>query len=210
VSTSVGPTGGTVQASGVTLHVPEGAVSQPVTITVATATDTAAPPAYDAFSPIFQFSPDGLVFQKPITVDITITASVGSAMNIVWSTAEGGYEDLPSTTNGNVMSASVSHFSRGFIGHKKQPSSDGVDAGGGSDAAHGGTDGASDGSSTITDASTCGMGGGSCDAGSQCCSGACNGGTCGFCGTLHMNCALQLPCCPGYSCLNALCVAAGG
>jgi hypothetical protein len=205
-SASVGPSGGSVQASGVTLTVPEGALAEPTTITVVEA-DTTAPTNYDTFSPIFQFSPDGLVFQKPVTVEITITASLGTPMNIVWSNLSGGYEDLTSTTNGSVMSASVTHFSHGFIGHKKDASSDGPDAAGGGD----------DGSPTESgpsDALTCHGNGGSCDAGTQCCSGSCNGGTCGapdagLCMNLHQNCTVDLPCCAGYVCLNAVCAAGG-
>jgi hypothetical protein len=199
-ATTIGPSGGSVQGSGVTLHIPEGAVKDPVTITVAAADSTTAPDGYVALSPIYQFSPDGLVFEKPAVVEIELVGDA-TGSTIVWSSGT-SVEDLPSTTGAGVMTASVMHFSRGFIGsHTGSPLGDTKDAS--NDVSRDSNDGA------ITDASTCHPSGGSCDAGSQCCSGSCNGGMCGNLpdGLCHQNlqsCDAGAQCCSG-SCIQGSC-----
>jgi hypothetical protein len=210
---SVGPTGGTVQGSGVTLRVPEGAVSQTVTISIAPAAQGSAPIGYTALSPVFVFSPDGLQFAKPATVEIGVTSSDGTTPVIVWESSTGSIDELPTTANGAVLTASVMHFSQGFAGHRASgaPTND-EDAtpSGGDDASSDGS-GGGDSGHPITDASTCNQNGGSCDAGSQCCSGSCNGGTCGaanpaLCGQQY--CPTNLVCCTGV-CRVAPCPSGG-
>jgi hypothetical protein len=189
-----------VSGSGVRLIVPEGAVTNDVTISVASS-DVAPPDGYIAVSPIYTFSPDGLVFTKPVVVEITL-GDDGLGSNIVWSSGS-GVEDLPSTISGTFMTANVMHFSRGFIGHRThgQP----IDDAGGDDAS------ISDGPSDSSDGSTCHAGGGSCDAGTQCCSGVCStGGTCtAACKGTAVACDAGTQCCSGV-CGAGMCTAAAG
>src|SRR5262245_29895570 len=110
-SATVGSTGGVVEGAGVRLTVPEGAIEQGVTIAIAVGTPDVAPPdGYVAVSPIYVFTPDGLVFQKPVTIEIPLPDGIGATDAIVWSSDKGGVEDLPSAIGPRVMTASVVHF----------------------------------------------------------------------------------------------------
>lgn len=152
---TIGAAGGTVSSGGVTLTIPAGALAAdtPIAITQGGAT---IPPEYTALSPMFTFSPDGTHFLVPVTVTFTMT-SQGSAPTIEWSNASGGYDPLPTTVSGAIASASIDHFSHGFVGERRGPpdagaadSSAGTDASGG-DAA---VDAASD--AAVSDASDAG------------------------------------------------------
>ncbi len=199
-SASVDTTGGVVEGAGVRLVVPAGAVQGNVTISIAVAPPNTAPPdGYVALSPIYVFSPNGLVFQKPVTVEIPLPSGVGSTDSIVWSSDSAGVEILASSTGAGVMTANVMHFSEGFIGHPTHavPPND-QDSGSGSDASDGGA-----GDGAIDDGSTCHAEGGTCDAGSQCCSGSCNVGTCLSCKPLGASCSSNTDCCSGGCSLTA-------
>ncbi len=113
---ALGAAGGAVTSSSgaVKLDVPAGALHDSQQISV-TPLSTAAPPGFTAQSPIYKFGPDGLVFDKPITVSIAFTATAKTPA-IFWSNASGGYDQMPTTVANGVAQAQVAHFSSGFVG----------------------------------------------------------------------------------------------
>ena len=111
----IGPEGGTVEGDGVELTIPAGALDEEVEIAVAE-TDAEAPDGFEAMSPVFEFTPDGLTFAEPIEVRITYDGP-DDGMEVIWSLAEGdGFEGIGGTADGATIVAEVSHFSRGFAG----------------------------------------------------------------------------------------------
>lgn len=149
-SGSVGPSGGTVESSGVKLVVPPGALTGDVVITIGTV-DGPLPDDHDVLSPIFAFAPDGLTFAQPATVEIVAQASQGAV--VLWSVPGGsGYEERPTTASATTLSASVTHFSRGLAG-RRRPDAGPTDAG--SDASDAAPDAPSDGGACVPYAGTC-------------------------------------------------------
>jgi hypothetical protein len=131
VTASIGPAGGQVATQGAVLNVPSGALSSPTMITITE--DPSGPPApYVPLSPLFRFSPEGLMFAKPASVSFS-TSSSSPKGHVYWSLASGpGYEALPTTWTGAIATASVEHFSSGFAG--ALPDDAAADAMGGDDA----------------------------------------------------------------------------
>lgn len=114
-STPIGPSGGTVSSGGVVLDVPSGALSSQQTLSIATSSD-AVPTGYEAFSPLYRFGPDGLTFASPVMIRIPFTGDASRA-TIFWTSASGtGFDALPTTVEGDVALAQVTHFSEGFVG----------------------------------------------------------------------------------------------
>jgi hypothetical protein len=112
VSEAVGPAGGTVTGSGVSIAIPAGALRSTTTISIVK--DPGRPPAsYVALSPLFRFAPDGLTFATAATV--SFTTSTGTRGSVYWSNGT-GYEALSTTWSGTTTSAAVQHFSGGFVG----------------------------------------------------------------------------------------------
>jgi hypothetical protein len=133
-STSIiGAAGGQVSMSGVVLNVPSGALAGPTPITVTE--DPAGPPAgYVALTPLFRFSPDGIVFARPVTVTFTTIESMPSA-HVYWSRPTGpDYDLLPTTWSGTTATAAVTHFSGGFVGSLAEDGGGFADAVASSDA----------------------------------------------------------------------------
>jgi hypothetical protein len=112
---TIGPGGGQVSAAGVELDIPPGAL--PTATSIAISIDpNGVPSGYIALSPLLHFSPDGLTFAKPATVTFGATGSPPGA-HVYWSRSSGpGYDELPTTWLGMTASATVSHFSSGFVG----------------------------------------------------------------------------------------------
>lgn len=124
ISATIGSDGGTLSLGGSTIDIPAGALSEMTTITV-TETTTPTPPGYRAFSPLFRFEPEGLVFAAPVTVRLPSSASSADAplATLFWSRAEdegGGWQRIGGIPSGGVVTGSVEHFSFGFL-------ADGVD-----------------------------------------------------------------------------------
>jgi len=122
---TIGPEGGVVEVDGVKLVIPPGALSEPTELSVKQRTD-GAPGEYEAFSPVFEFGPDGLVFAVPAEVEFAFEGDAARA-KVFWSTSTGGYESLGGTVSGSRISAEVTHFSTGFVGAAVEQS--GNDAG---------------------------------------------------------------------------------
>jgi hypothetical protein len=125
------------------MTIPAGALPSDTSISV-TESDGALPADYTGLSPLYTFAPDGTVFQKPVTVAFTL-ANPGTNPTVYWSNASGGYDELPTTVTPTGVTASIAHFSHGFVADKKQES----DADAGSDDA--GSDDASAPDSSASD-----------------------------------------------------------
>lgn len=134
-SEPIGAAGGKVTVEGVTLTVPPGALANDQTITV-TSTTGSAPSGASAFSPVYTFTPAGLKFATPVTVEIAFTGDAAKAA-VFWSSDGAAWEKLATTASGTIAKASVLHFSSGFVGDGSV-SFPGVGGGG-----TGGTDGGS-------------------------------------------------------------------
>ncbi len=141
--TVVGAQGGTVSsASGARLVVPEGALDHDVSIEITVPAEATAPSGYAARSPIYVFSPDGLVFKKPVTVELPLPAIAQADDRIVWSSKLRGVEILASSIAGPTITAQVTHFSEGFVGQPLGAGSEqhgGAEDGGGPTACEDGT-----------------------------------------------------------------------
>lgn len=127
VTKSIGASGGSIGLGNLVLSIPPGALATDKTIVV-TATNAAAPAGFTLYSPIYKFEPEGLTFDKPVTVAITFTAGAVDP-SLFWSQMSGsGYDDLKGVVSGSTMSGSVSHFSTGFVGRLTPVSDAGTDA----------------------------------------------------------------------------------
>ena len=113
---SIGPGGGVISSpSGVVLIVPAGAVDANTTIQV-TATTTAPPAGVGAVSPVYQFSPEGIVFARPLTITLPLPAGVTSA-SIYWTDLGGTtFHSIGGTISGNTISQQTGHFSLAVVG----------------------------------------------------------------------------------------------
>jgi hypothetical protein len=114
VTVMVGPSGGSVEVGGATLMIPSGALSSETSITI-TETTEATPEGYEAYSPLYRFEPEGLVFAVPLTITLAYVGDRGLA-TLFWSRREGsGYERLGGVPTSDDVAGEVSHFSTGFI-----------------------------------------------------------------------------------------------
>jgi hypothetical protein len=115
----VGSAGGTLQAKGVSLDIPAGALDKDVMILAKVSEDVADVPAtVKRESELVEFGPAGTKFKKDVTVTFTLTKQEPRA--VVYFTKEDSedeFEPLGSSKNKNLeVTATVKHFSRGFAG----------------------------------------------------------------------------------------------
>lgn len=109
--------GGTVAAEGVTLIVPAGALDKPTTITIRVAEPTRAED--ETYSPVYRFEPEGLSFKVPATVSIAHASGADPAIYWTSSLDPEIFVLSPGQDDGTKATASVAHFSRGFVGAPK-------------------------------------------------------------------------------------------
>ena len=111
----IGPEGGDVTVGTVTLHVPAGALDEPVMIR-AVVTDAAPPSLFTAYSPVIRFEPEGLEFDAPVELRIPFSGD-GRAATVFWS-AQHGDAFVPRRTRveGAYAIAESTHFSEAFVG----------------------------------------------------------------------------------------------
>ena len=131
-SQKVGSSGGTFSAQGVVLTIPAGALASDTVITIAEDGDPVSL-GYTALSSLYSFGPNGTVFLKPVTVSFPLTSADPNA-TVYWSNSLGRYDELSTTSNATSASASVMHFSKGFVAHRYKP----ADGSGGSSPADSG------------------------------------------------------------------------
>src|SRR5262249_20951836 len=119
VTKSIGPEGGQIQVDGATVTFAANAVASAQNITITASTDP-APDGYVAVSKVYKCDPSGLNFTASVTMAMQFTSD-GSPVTMFWSSgADPAFKELSGpTTSGNVMTATIQHFSSGFIGRKK-------------------------------------------------------------------------------------------
>jgi hypothetical protein len=114
---TVGAAGGTVSMpGGPSIVVPPGALVPNTTISVAAS--ARAVPAGAVSSP-YQFGPEGTTFTAPVAVSFPVPAGTVAAEVAVYWTKAGStieWEVIPVTVNGTWATASVTHFSMGYVG----------------------------------------------------------------------------------------------
>lgn len=121
---TVGPEGGTVEASGVTLTFPPGALAEDteIEVVVGGTLDGA-----ESISALYQLKPDGLRLAEPVDLVIDITPPADSERPAIlwtpdemdnWTILGGELVD-----GGTKLKASITHFSR-YIGAELRPISD--------------------------------------------------------------------------------------
>lgn len=111
-SATVGAEGGSLEADGVALEIPAGALDEDTEITITEMDDE--PDGFTLASPVFDFSPAGLTFAVP--AEVRIEAGDGDAQ-LFWTAASGGgFELVESVRDGDDLVGAVDHFSRGFAG----------------------------------------------------------------------------------------------
>ncbi len=113
-SLTVGAEGGTLTLGSLAIEVPPGALAEATELRVTAASGT--PDAFTAFSPVFHFEPEGLVFAQPVTVRLPFVGD-GDTATVFW-TALGGSAYAPLTTRveGRIAIAETTHFSSAFVG----------------------------------------------------------------------------------------------
>jgi hypothetical protein len=114
----VGPDGDTIEVAGATVTIPKGALSAPVDITIS-ATDQGAPDGFVSLSKLFKCEPSGTNFAQPVTMKMPFTDD-GQPSTMFWSSGgDPTFKDVGGTREGGTMTATVLHFSSGFVGRKK-------------------------------------------------------------------------------------------
>lgn len=117
-SESIGPSGGTVELEdGLILDVPADALPEDTMIEVSALPDADAPASLGdvtLLSKVYDFQPDGLVFETPI--EVTIPYEGGDTVILAFSeSADGTVEDLEVlSADGEVAVLSVPHFTKGM------------------------------------------------------------------------------------------------
>ncbi len=177
---TVDATGGIVAApGGPTLRIPALALVDSTNITIEQSL-TAAPASVSA---LFKFGPEGLTFARPVTVSFPVPAGV-TAVSVYW-TALGStsrYEALPALISGTTVTATVTHFSQGFVGALCNAGSVCSPA----NPCHAAMTSCDTGAPICTDSNVNVRDGSSCDGGNVC--------TGGVCGAPPLNCTANVSC----------------
>jgi hypothetical protein len=117
ITQEVGPEGGTIVVRGATVTIPQGALSERKMITIR-ATENAPPAGYVALSRIYECGPSGTAFAQPVTMKMPFEDD-GKGGTMFWSSsADPTFKDLGGQAQGGTMTATVRHFSSGFVGRK--------------------------------------------------------------------------------------------
>ncbi len=121
--TSIGPAGGTVNGpSGAQVVIPAGALSAPtlIAITQSSTGAPALPASIVPAGPIFEFTPHGTAFARPVTMTVPFDpglAPPGAVLVIYKTNAQGVWEPVHGATQiGETVSAEVGGFSYGVVG----------------------------------------------------------------------------------------------
>ncbi len=102
---------------GATITFPKDAVAAPVGVTISS-TD-AVPDGFVALSKVFKCEPSGTNFAQPVTMQMPFTDD-GKASSMFWSSgSDPAFKDLGGKSQGGTMTATVQHFSSGFVGRAK-------------------------------------------------------------------------------------------
>ena len=99
----IGPSGGALSVSGISLEVPAGALSQTVLMTMTRLSDGSV-----------ELGPHGLQFMTPVSLSFDIPAGVDTARTSVswFNPAAQKWTTIPSLAADRARSASLAHFSK--------------------------------------------------------------------------------------------------
>lgn len=87
-------------------------------ITIGSTSDI--PDGFVAVSKVFECAPSGTSFAAPVTMTMPFTDDGNGPVTMFWSAgADPTFKDLGGAPNGATFTATVRHFSRGFVGRKK-------------------------------------------------------------------------------------------
>lgn len=115
---TVGVQGGTISnALGAAVTVPAGALDGDIVISFAP-TLAAAPPGVVAITPVYQFSPEGLVFSSPVTITLPVPAGVTTAA-VYWERPDkSGFECIGGRVDPvtHTITVEVAYLGRGVVG----------------------------------------------------------------------------------------------
>lgn len=118
VTKNVGPDGDVIEVSGATVTIPRGALAAPIAITISASAD-GVPDGFEAISKVFKCEPSGTNFAQPVTMKMPFVDD-GKPSTMFWSSpANPEFTDVGGSAAGGTMSATVMHFSSGFVGRKK-------------------------------------------------------------------------------------------
>lgn len=115
---TIGPDGEVIDVDGAKVTFPKGALKANVEITI-TATADKPPVGFIALSKVFKCEPSGTDFDVPVTMQMPFTDD-GKPKTMFWSA--GGnptFNDVGGTPTAGTMTATVRHFSSGFVGRKE-------------------------------------------------------------------------------------------
>jgi hypothetical protein len=118
VTKTVGPDGAEILVDGATVTIPKGALTTNVEITISASSDP-APAGFEALSKVFKCGPSGTNFAQPVVMKMPFTDD-GKPSTMFWSTNESPeFKDVGGEKVNGTMTATVLHFSSGFVAHKK-------------------------------------------------------------------------------------------
>jgi len=114
----IGPLGGRLEAGGIIVDVPPGALPAEFTLLVTplSAAQVPAPPGGLAVMPAAQFDPDGLLFALPVAITFPVSARLpaGQTLPLYWLQGsvwqDSGFDAVVSA-DGRTAETQVSHFS---------------------------------------------------------------------------------------------------
>jgi hypothetical protein len=118
VTKPVGPEGGKIEVGGAVVTFPPGAVSASTSITISVV-ESGVPDGFVALSKVFKCEPAGTDFAQPVEMRMPFTDD-GKGGTLFWQSGnDPAFKNLGGRVEGNVMIASVQHFSGGFVGRAK-------------------------------------------------------------------------------------------
>jgi len=106
--------GGMITLELVRLTIPPQSLSSTTTITI-TSTSLSPPPGQAAYTPVYDFIPEGLQFSTPATVSFWIGAGADRPA-IWWSRSDGSFEEIGGVYQDGWITAPITHLSKGFVG----------------------------------------------------------------------------------------------
>jgi hypothetical protein len=114
----VGPEGGTIEVDGAKVTFPPGALAEAKAITISST--TSVPDGFVALSKVFRCEPSGTEFAQPVVMTMPFVDDGKGPFTMFWSTGEDPtFKDIGGTAEGRVMTATVKHFSSGFLGRRE-------------------------------------------------------------------------------------------
>ncbi len=110
-----GSEGGTLAVGDLAVVIPSGAVPDGTEVTV-TVSEEETPNGFTAYSPVIRYEPEGLVFERPVQIEIPFEGDPDVATVFLTLEGQEAYGALTTRTERGIAFASTNHFSRAFVG----------------------------------------------------------------------------------------------